>query len=64
MVLDYLGNSIKYERLVSLFQIRQSIGTPFSKIRELEKQRIHVIYKQGSLQELYERLSDYCCGNK
>lgn len=58
MVLSYLDAPLNYEQLVKLFQIRRPIGTPFFKIRELEKQRIHVIYKQGSLQALYNHLTE------
>lgn len=59
MVLDYRGLSIRYHLLVNLLQIKRSIGTPFSTIRELEKQRIRVTYKQhGTLQELYELLTN------
>lgn len=59
MVLDYHGLTFRYNRLVSLFQIKRPIGTPFSTIQELEKQRIRVIYKQhGTLAELYKYLTN------
>jgi ABC-type bacteriocin/lantibiotic exporter with double-glycine peptidase domain len=57
MALDYIGVSFDYKRLVRLLRIRASAGAPFSNVRELAKQNISVIYKQGTLEELYGHLA-------
>lgn len=56
MALSYLGRSIRYNHLVRLLRIKRPYGTSFSNIRELEKQQINVLYKEGTLPELYKHL--------
>lgn len=56
MLLNYIGVSLDYKRLVRLLRIRESAGTPFFNIRELTKQSISVTYKQGTIEELYDHL--------
>ncbi len=57
MILTYLGFSIPYERLLKLLRVEQGSGTPAFNIRALEQLGIKVIYKQGTLAELYSHLS-------
>lgn len=55
MVLAYMGISVSYKRLLKLLEIRW-FGTPSFKIRNLNKLRLTVIYKQGTLAELRHHL--------
>ncbi len=57
MVLEYLDVAFSYDQLLSLLKINW-FGTAASRIRSLEKLGIVVIYKQGTLQELSEHLSE------
>ena len=56
MVLNYLDAPIPYKRLLALLHIKRGLGTPFYNIRELEKQGVSVLYKKGTLAELYQHL--------
>ncbi|MCB0190684.1 MAG: C39 family peptidase [Anaerolineae bacterium] len=58
MVLTYLGFSTSYERLLKLLRVEQGIGTPASNIRELGQLGVTVIYKQGTLAELHDHLTN------
>ncbi len=57
MVLDYEKIAIPYERVLQILKTTQH-GTVASKIRDLEKIGVHVIYKKGTLDELREHLSN------
>lgn len=57
MVLNYLGISVTYDRLLRLLKANW-FGIPSFRVQELEKLGITVIYKQGDLTELYEHLSN------
>jgi len=57
MVLDYMGLDVDYARLLQLLRITED-GTLFSYIREIEKLGVSVIYKQGTLAEIHEHLSN------
>ncbi|MBI5350125.1 MAG: peptidase C39 family protein [Chloroflexi bacterium] len=56
MILNYLGTEVRYEKLLRLLRT-DWFGTPASRLRELETLGIVVIYKQGTLQELHDHLS-------
>ena len=55
MMLGYMGFSVAYDQLLKILDASW-FGTPFFKLRELEKLGVAVIYKQGSLRELHEHL--------
>ena len=55
MVLDYMGMSVAYERLLKLLRV-EWFGAFAGNIRELEQLGIEVIYKRGTLAELREHL--------
>ncbi len=57
MVLKYLNISAPYEQLLRLLKI-DWFGTAAFRIRELEKLGIQVIYKQGTLEEIHDHLSN------
>lgn len=57
MVLDYMGMSVPYERLLKLLRI-QWFGTASFRIRELEKLGLIVVFKEGTLEELHHHLAN------
>ncbi len=57
MALDYIGLSASYDRLLKLLRI-QPAGTASFNIRELEKLGVTVVYKQGTLEEIYDHLTE------
>lgn len=57
MALGYIGISVAYDRLLKLLNVRD-FGTTSSQIRNLEKLGVVVIYKTGTLDELYEHLTN------
>lgn len=58
MVCTYLQIAINYNQLLRVLDIETGVGTPFSKIRNLEKRGISVIYEEyGTIEELYNLLS-------
>lgn len=57
MVCSYLDFSITYEQLLKLLRV-EWFGTPASNIRELEKLNVSVTYKQGTLEELHNHLTN------
>lgn len=58
MICSYLKIAIDYQRLVRLLEIKQEVGVSFSKIHNLEKLRLTVVYqKGGTLQQLYNLLT-------
>ena len=60
MICSYLKISHNYKNLVRVLAVGQGIGTPFPRIRNLEKLKITVDYHEyGTLQELYNLL---CAG--
>ena len=56
MVLAYMQFPYAYKRLIKLLRI-QWFGTPSFNIRNLTKLGLTVIYKQGTLPELYHHLT-------
>ncbi|MDM8532638.1 cysteine peptidase family C39 domain-containing protein [Anaerolineales bacterium HSG25] len=57
MVLTYLGLPTAYEQLLKLLQVKW-FGTSSANIRQLEKLGLTVIYKQGTLEELHNHLTN------
>lgn len=58
MICSYLHITVDYQRLVRLLEIQQDIGTSFSKIHNLEKLHLTVVYqKGGTLVQLYSLLT-------
>lgn len=57
MVLKYLNIPASYEQLLRLLKI-DWFGTAAFRVRELEKLGIAVIYKQGTLEEIHDHLSN------
>ena len=58
MVLAYLNVPVDYNYLLKLLHIKRDIGAPASNIRNLEPLGVKVIYKQGTLSELYSHLNN------
>jgi ABC-type bacteriocin/lantibiotic exporter with double-glycine peptidase domain len=57
MICTYLSISQSYKHLAKMLAVEQGIGTPFSRIRNLENLGITVDYHEyGTLQELYNLL--------
>lgn len=56
MVLDYMGMSVPYARLLKLLRI-QWFGTASFRIHELEKLGLVVAFKEGTLEELHDHLA-------
>ena len=62
MALNYLGYRADYQHLINLLRIRPLIGTPFFNIRKLSKLGVKVTYKQGTLAEIHQCLTNnYPC---
>lgn len=58
MICFYLQIAVDYQRLVRLLEIQDEVGVSFSKIHNLEKLRLTVVYqKDGTLAQLYNLLS-------
>lgn len=58
MICSYLQIPVDYQRLVRLLEIRDEVGVSFSKIHNLEKLRLTVVYqKNGTLAQLYNLLA-------
>src|SRR5262245_11098177 len=58
MMLNYLGHSVNYDKLLKLLRVRTDIGAPASIIRQLETLAVTVIYKQGNWEELQAHLEN------
>jgi ABC-type bacteriocin/lantibiotic exporter with double-glycine peptidase domain len=58
MMLNYLGHSVNYDKLLKPLRVRTSIGAPASNIRRLENLGVTVIYKQGNWEELQAHLEN------
>jgi ABC-type bacteriocin/lantibiotic exporter with double-glycine peptidase domain len=56
MVLEHLGISVAYNRLLRLLGVKP-YGTPGSRLRNLTDLGVGVRYTQGSMQELFEHLA-------
>jgi len=56
MALTYQGVMTSYEQIAGLMDTRW-FGTASSKVREVEKLGVSVVYKQGTLDEIYQHLS-------
>ena len=56
MVLNFISFPVAYKRLIRILEIKDNFGTPSSKIRNLDKLGIRVIYKQGNLEALRKHL--------
>jgi ABC-type bacteriocin/lantibiotic exporter with double-glycine peptidase domain len=57
MILTYIGIKVNYFQLLKLLRVTE-IGTAFYHIRELEKVGVIVVYKQGTLGEVHDHLSN------
>jgi ABC-type bacteriocin/lantibiotic exporter with double-glycine peptidase domain len=57
MALSYIGHSVSYPQLLKILNI-QWFGAPFSNVKLLEQLGIRVIFQQGTLESLYNHLSD------
>lgn len=58
MMLNYLGHSVNYDKLLKLLRIRTNIGAPASNIRQLETLGVTIIYRQGNWKELGDHLEN------
>ena len=58
MVLKYLDSPMKYQRLLRTLGTNEQVGTPFPNIQRLEKLGITVVFRQGSLAQLYKFLQN------
>lgn len=57
-VCSYLNMPVEYGWLVRLLDIQAEVGVVFSKIHQLEKLRLTVIYEKGGiLSQLYRLLT-------
>jgi uncharacterized protein YvpB len=57
MVLDYLGQPVRYARLMKLLDITPDLGAPASNIKRLAKLNVSVEYGTGALGNLASYLS-------
>ena len=58
MICSYLEVAVDYQRLVRLLETQDEVGVSFSKIHNLEKLRLTVVYqKGGTLSKLYNLLT-------
>ena len=57
MILNFIGSPVAYKRLLRVLEIKDDIGTPSFKIRNLERLGIRVIYRQGNLAVLRNHLA-------
>ena len=57
MVLDYLGQSVRYSRLVRLLAITPDLGAPASNIRRLSTLNVSVEYGPGTIDDLIEYIA-------
>ena len=58
MICSYLRIAVDYQRLVRLLETQDEVGVSFSKIHNLEKLRLTVVYqKGGTLPQLYNLLT-------
>lgn len=56
MVLDYLGVSADYDRLLRLLGVK-CYGTPGSRLNNLANLGVHVRYARGTMDELFDYLA-------
>ena len=57
MVLEHLGISVDYDRLLRLLDVKP-YGTPGSRLKNLDDLGVNARYALGTLQELLEHLAD------
>jgi ABC-type bacteriocin/lantibiotic exporter with double-glycine peptidase domain len=56
MVLDYLGEPVAYDRLVTLLGIEE-FGAPLGNLRRLTRLGLHVTYGEANFSDLVHQLS-------
>lgn len=56
MILNFVGISVSYNRLLKVLEVESGLGTPSFKIRNLSRLGIKVDYRQGSLENLQDHL--------
>ncbi|MCB0061067.1 MAG: peptidase C39 family protein [Caldilineaceae bacterium] len=56
MVLDYIGVSVRYRRLLRILEVIPNTGTASFKIRNLSQIGVNVLYEQGTLNRLHHQL--------
>jgi len=56
MVLDYLGRSIRYSRLLRLLGVTPDLGAPASNVRRLSSLNVSVEYGAGTIDDLAEHI--------
>lgn len=57
MVLDYLGQSIRYVRLLRLLGVTPDLGAPASNVRRLSSLNVSVEYGAGTIDDLAEHIA-------
>lgn len=57
MILEHLGRSTSYERLMEVLQIVPDLGAPASNILKLRTLNVSVEYRAGQIDDLVEQLS-------
>ncbi len=58
MVLNYLNAPTNYQRLLRTLRVNEQAGTPFPNIQRLERLGVTVVFRQGSLAQLYKFLQN------
>ncbi|MFN8493014.1 MAG: peptidase C39 family protein [Caldilineaceae bacterium] len=58
MVLKYLNAPMNYQRLFKALRVNDEAGTPFPNIQRLERLGITVVFRRGSLLQLYKFLQN------
>jgi ABC-type bacteriocin/lantibiotic exporter with double-glycine peptidase domain len=59
MSLTFSGMRCNYERFLKVLQIRRPYGAPFPNLHRLERLGISVLYRQGTVDDLYRHLSSH-----
>jgi ABC-type bacteriocin/lantibiotic exporter with double-glycine peptidase domain len=57
MVLAYLGRPIPYNRLLKTLGVQPDVGAPFTNLQLVARYKVTVLYRQGTLAELYRLLA-------
>jgi ABC-type bacteriocin/lantibiotic exporter with double-glycine peptidase domain len=58
MVLNFINFPVAYNKLLRTLEIKDEFGTPSSKVRNLERMGVHVIYQRGDLDVLRKYLGN------
>lgn len=58
MVLKYLDAPTNYQRLIRTLRIDEEVGTPFPNIQRLNRLGVTVVFRQGSIAQLYKFLQN------